>query len=63
MAVLGLGTDIVQIDRLEAQLARSDKLARRVLTDEEFEQFSANNYTIRLICTKKERFYLIIKLT
>ena len=52
MAVLGLGTDIVQIDRLEAQLARSDKLARRVLTDAEFEQFSANKYPARYLAKR-----------
>jgi holo-[acyl-carrier protein] synthase len=34
MAILGLGTDIVEIARIEAVIARSgDRLARRVLSD------------------------------
>ncbi|MCE9685318.1 MULTISPECIES: holo-ACP synthase [Shewanella] len=36
MAIVGLGTDIVEIERIEAQLARGgDKLAKRVLTEAE----------------------------
>ena len=34
MAILGLGTDIVEIARIEAVIARSgDRLARRVLSE------------------------------
>ncbi|MDU3359694.1 MAG: holo-ACP synthase [Klebsiella sp.] len=37
MAILGLGTDIVEIARIEAVIARSgDRLARRVLSDHEW---------------------------
>lgn len=37
MAILGLGTDIVEIARIEAVIARSgDRLARRVLSDNEW---------------------------
>lgn len=36
MAILGLGTDIVEIERIETHVKRSgDKLARRVLTEAE----------------------------
>ncbi|HBZ7460377.1 TPA: holo-ACP synthase, partial [Klebsiella pneumoniae] len=37
MAILGLGTDIVEIARIDAVIARSgDRLARRVLSDFEW---------------------------
>lgn len=37
MAILGLGTDIVEIARIEAVIARSgERLARRVLSDNEW---------------------------
>lgn len=37
MAILGLGTDIVEIARIEAVIARSgDRLARRVLSGENY---------------------------
>lgn len=37
MAILGLGTDIVEIARIEAVIARSgERLARRVLNDNEW---------------------------
>ncbi len=37
MAIVGLGTDIVEIERIEAQVARAgDRLAKRVLTQAEF---------------------------
>ncbi|WP_345846437.1 holo-ACP synthase [Shewanella algae] len=40
MAVLGLGTDIVEIARIEAQLERGgDRLAKRVLTEAEYVRF------------------------
>ena len=39
MAILGLGTDIVEIARIEAVIARSgERLARRVLSDNEWER-------------------------
>ncbi|MDN3681685.1 holo-ACP synthase [Vibrio tapetis subsp. quintayensis] len=41
MAILGLGTDIAEIERVEKALARSgDAFAKRILTDSEYEQFS-----------------------
>ena len=52
MAVMGLGTDIVQIDRLELQLSKSDKLAKRVLTEREFAQFEQHNYPARFLAKR-----------
>ena len=43
MAILGLGTDIVEIARIEAVIARSgDRLARRVLSDHEGDMATAS---------------------
>lgn len=39
MAIVGIGTDIVEIVRLESSLEKSDSLARRVLTETEFADF------------------------
>ncbi len=35
MAIVGLGTDIIEIARIEQSLARSPRLVQRVLTDTE----------------------------
>lgn len=43
MAIVGIGTDIVEIDRIRSQLSRSDRLAKRVLSAQEFEQFSQHH--------------------
>jgi holo-[acyl-carrier protein] synthase len=41
MAIVGLGTDIAEIERVEKALARSGKaFAKRILTEVEFEVFS-----------------------
>lgn len=39
MPVVGIGTDIVEIERLEKSLEKSDSLARRILTDAEYDDF------------------------
>lgn len=39
MSVIGLGTDIVEIARIEQANADSDRLAKRVLTEYEFELY------------------------
>ncbi|MGL4223910.1 holo-ACP synthase [Vibrio misgurnus] len=40
--IVGLGTDITEIERVEKALARSgESFARRILTDAEFEQFQS----------------------
>lgn len=42
MAIVGLGTDIAEIERVEKALDRSgEPFAKRILTDAEFEKFSA----------------------
>lgn len=38
--ILGLGTDIVEIARMEAALARTPALAQRILTPQELEPFA-----------------------
>ena len=48
MAILGLGTDIVEIARIEAVIARSgDRLARRVLSDNEWEIWKTHHQPVR----------------
>lgn len=42
MAILGLGTDIVEISRIEQSLARSPRLIERVLTAEEQAIYAAH---------------------
>ena len=47
MAVLGLGTDIVEISRIEAVVERSgDQMAKRVLAPAEWEQYCAHQQKI-----------------
>ncbi len=42
MAIVGLGTDIAEIERVEKALARTgDAFARRILTELEFEKFQS----------------------
>lgn len=43
MAIIGIGNDIVEIDRIRAQLARSNRLAKRVLSEQEFAEFEAHH--------------------
>ncbi len=41
--IVGLGTDIAEIERVEKALARSgENFARRIITDSELEQFHAS---------------------
>jgi holo-[acyl-carrier protein] synthase len=39
--IYGIGTDIVQISRVEAALARNERFAEKVLGPEELEKFRA----------------------
>ena len=49
MAIIGLGTDIAEIERVETALARiGESFAKRILTEREFEQFQ--------LIKKKARF-------
>jgi holo-[acyl-carrier protein] synthase len=42
--IFGIGTDIVRVDRMRANLERyGDRFARRILTDDEFREFSATS--------------------
>ena len=52
MAVVGIGTDIVQIARIEQQLVKSDRLAIRVLTPEELRECQAQNYPARFLAKR-----------
>ncbi|WP_407331344.1 holo-ACP synthase [Enterovibrio sp. 27052020O] len=53
MAVVGLGTDIVEIERLEKVIARSgDAFARRVLTDSEMKQYSSTKFPARYLAKR-----------
>lgn len=47
MAIVGLGTDIVEIARIEQSLARSPRLVQRVLTDTEQALFAAHGHPAR----------------
>lgn len=52
MAILGLGTDIVEIARIEAVIARSgDRLARRVLSDNEWAIWKTHHQPVRFLAT------------
>jgi holo-[acyl-carrier protein] synthase len=42
MAIVGLGTDIIEVSRIEKSLARGDSLTKRVLTSTEQEEMSAS---------------------
>lgn len=52
MAVIGIGTDIVQIARIEQQLGKSERLAVRVLTAEELRAYHAQNYPGRFLAKR-----------
>ncbi len=42
MAIVGVGTDIIEVSRIEKSLARGDSLTKRVLTPTEQEEMSAS---------------------
>lgn len=53
MAVLGLGTDIVEIARIEAAIERSgDRLARRILSDAEWAIYQEHQQPIRFLAKR-----------
>ncbi|RWR02959.1 4'-phosphopantetheinyl transferase [[Pantoea] beijingensis] len=53
MAILGLGMDIVEIERIEGVIARSgDRLAQRVLSDNEWVQYQAHQQPIRFLAKR-----------
>ncbi|QKJ88255.1 Holo-[acyl-carrier-protein] synthase [Paramixta manurensis] len=53
MAILGLGTDIVEIARIEAVISRSgDRLAQRVLSQSEWRQYQAHQQPVRFLAKR-----------
>lgn len=52
MAIAGLGTDIVQISRIERSLARSPALAERVLTAAELVEFVGHAQPARFLAKR-----------
>lgn len=53
MAILGLGTDIVEIARIEAVVARSgDRLAKRVLSDNEWALYQTHQQPVRFLAKR-----------
>lgn len=52
MAIVGLGTDIVEIERMQEALTRSRKLAERVLTTNELAVFEASQQGYRFLAKR-----------
>lgn len=52
MAVAGLGTDIIEIARLSGSLEVSERLAKRVLTPNEWKQFSEHKMPERFLAKR-----------
>lgn len=52
MAIVGIGTDIVEIARIEKQLVKSDRLAKRVLTPNEFSVFENHGFPGRFLAKR-----------
>lgn len=53
MAIVGIGTDIVEIARIEAVIARSgDRLARRVLSDNEWKTWETHQQPARFLAKR-----------
>ena len=52
MAIVGIGTDIVEISRLERQLQRSPRLAERILTEHELRLFQDHPFPARYLAKR-----------
>ncbi|MGI2257788.1 holo-ACP synthase [Shewanella sp. GXUN23E] len=52
MAIIGLGTDIVEVARIEEQLAKSERLALRVLTEVELVSFRESRQPARFLAKR-----------
>lgn len=48
MAIIGIGTDIVEIARLQASVSKSDSMAKRILTTNEYTDYVALSNLPRL---------------
>ncbi|WP_339721205.1 holo-ACP synthase [uncultured Paraglaciecola sp.] len=52
MAIMGLGTDVVEIARIAKQLNKSHRLAQRVLTATEMLTFNAHKFPERFLAKR-----------
>jgi holo-[acyl-carrier protein] synthase len=52
MAIVGLGTDIVEIARIEQQLMHSERLAHRVLTANELQTYEQHKFKGRFLAKR-----------
>ncbi|KMJ45514.1 holo-ACP synthase [Xenorhabdus khoisanae] len=53
MGIIGLGTDIVEISRIEEIIGRSgERLARRILCDGEWQQYQQHNQPVRFLAKR-----------
>lgn len=53
MAIVGIGTDIVEIGRIEAVVSRSgDRLACRILSPDEWLQYQQHNQPVRFLAKR-----------
>lgn len=50
--IKGIGTDLLEIARIEKALGRSEKIARRILTDNEFTEFSQSAHAARYLAKR-----------
>jgi holo-[acyl-carrier protein] synthase len=50
--IIGIGTDIVEIKRIQKALAKSDALAKRVLTEAEWQEFEQTHSPARYLAKK-----------
>jgi len=50
--IKGIGTDILQIDRIEKSLIRTPKLAQRILTDRELAEFERSATPARFLAKR-----------
>jgi holo-[acyl-carrier protein] synthase len=52
MAIIGIGTDIVEIARIERQLQNSSRLAERILTETELSEWAAHQFPARFLAKR-----------
>jgi len=50
--IFGIGTDIVEISRIEKAMSKSERFAQRILSPFEYEEFSASNQATRYLAKK-----------
>lgn len=50
--IIGLGTDIVEIERIEAHCAKSSRLAERVLTEKEMQVYANHLHPARYLAKR-----------